>query len=200
MRIQGIVFAAILTARIAVAGRAMRLDSRWRSLPIVASQPPCSGLRRSETHYAYFIAGGSSGFAVEFVSAVHRRAPTRDILLRGSPAGTGVYGRTDLVFDDWLYPVFESMHLAEPRSSWLPVALSDGSVRFVITASTTRDRRPRPATRSLGYVPRGEFGSLYVWERIPRLAAIRWPESGHRDREHRLRPNWLWRPRCHRVK
>ena len=35
------------------------------------------------------------------------------------PGFNRVHGRADLVYDPWLYPVFESIKLAEPRSAWL---------------------------------------------------------------------------------
>ena len=44
-------------------------------------------------------------------------------------------GRLDLVYDDWLYPVFESIHQAEPRSVWLHRALTSGAIRYVVNAS-----------------------------------------------------------------
>ena len=64
-------------------------------------------------------------------------------------------GRLDLVYDDWLYPVFESVHLAEPRSIWLRQALTDGSVRFVVNTSDANeiDGIGEPL-RSLGFVRR----------------------------------------------
>jgi hypothetical protein len=93
--------------------------------------------------------------------------PNSELYFAGGPGRNRQYGRTDLVFDHWLYPVFESVHGAEPRSIWLRSALTDGSVRFVIT--TSKDPRidglDEPLT-SLGYVGRIEIASLYVWEQV----------------------------------
>ena len=35
-------------------------------------------------------------------------------------------GRLELVHDNWLYPVFESLRLAEPRSAWLGAGCAPG--------------------------------------------------------------------------
>ena len=112
----------------------------------------------------HFSSPACGALAVEVV--LHSlKGPTRDIYFSGSPGKNRVAGRTDLVFDDWLYPVFESLHLAEPRSSWLPVALSDGSVRFVVTSSDDpRIDGVNQSLRALGYIPRAEFASIYIWE------------------------------------
>jgi hypothetical protein len=75
-------------------------------------------------------------------------------------------GRADLVYDDWLYPAFESIGLAEPRTAWLTRALTSGPVQVVVTPSD----RPRvdgietPLTR-LRYRPRIHVGPFFVWVR-----------------------------------
>ena len=51
------------------------------------------------------------------------------------PGLNRVHGRLDLVYDDWLYPVFESRRLAEPRSRWLRPMLTAGPVRVVVLDS-----------------------------------------------------------------
>ena len=75
-------------------------------------------------------------------------------------------GRTDLVYDDWLYPVFESIGLAEPRTAWLTRALTSGPVQVVVTTSD----RPRvgdngPPLARLRYRPRTQVGPFFVWVR-----------------------------------
>ena len=52
------------------------------------------------------------------------------------PGANRLHGRTDLVYDPWLYPVFESIGLAEPRSIWLERALATGPVRVIATTSS----------------------------------------------------------------
>ena len=92
--------------------------------------------------------------------------PGSELYFAARPGLNRLYGQPDLVHDDWLYPVFESMRLAEPRSTWLELALTRGSVRFVV--NTTDDARidglDRPLS-DLGYVRRFQVGTFYVWER-----------------------------------
>ncbi len=72
---------------------------------------------------------------------------TSDLYFAADPGRNRQYGRTDLVFDHWLYPVFESVHGAEPRSSWLRSALYGrvGPIRHHDLQRST-DRRARGAT------------------------------------------------------
>ena len=71
--------------------------------------------------------------------------PAAEIFFVDLPGANRVHGRIDLVYDPWLYPVFESIGLAEPRSIWLEQALATGPVRVVATTSSRhRDRRTEP--------------------------------------------------------
>jgi hypothetical protein len=82
------------------------------------------------------------------------------------PGLNRVHGRVDLVYDPWLYPVFESMGLAEPRSEWLVRALETGPVRLVVTSApqTRIDGIPRELPE-LGYTLRLRMGPWLVWTR-----------------------------------
>jgi hypothetical protein len=160
--IQGLVFAAILTARFL--WRACNEARLPRLLvPIGVSAAALLAYALLE-QYLTLQHRQIERRSVELV-LYSLKEPTREIYFTGSPGKNRTSGRTDLVFDDWLYPVFESLHLAEPRSSWLPVALTDGSVRFVITSSNDPriDGVNQPLT-SLGYIPRLQFASIYIWE------------------------------------
>jgi hypothetical protein len=82
------------------------------------------------------------------------------------PGFNRVHGRADLVYDPWLYPVFESIKLAEPRSAWLGRALANGPVRVVVVSSAAL--RIDGVSRSLpelGYVLRLRVGPWFVWAR-----------------------------------
>jgi hypothetical protein len=75
-------------------------------------------------------------------------------------------GRLELVHDGWLYPVFETLGLAEPRSMWLGTALVRGPIRVVVSTEpgpviegTTLD------LRRLGYRLHGGVGPFFVWIR-----------------------------------
>ncbi len=160
--IPGLVFAAILTARFL--WRACN-EARLPPLlvPIGVSAAALLGYELLE-QYLTFHNRRAERLSVEIV-LYSLKEPTRDIYFTGSPGKNRTSGRSDLVFDDWLYPVFESLHLAEPRSAWLPVALTDGSVQFVVTSSNDPriDGVNQPLT-SLGYIPRLQVGSIYIWE------------------------------------
>jgi hypothetical protein len=82
------------------------------------------------------------------------------------PGANRLHGRIDLVYDHWLYPVFESTGLAEPRSIWLERALATGPVRVVATTSSRA--QIDGLTRSLpdlGYSLFQRTGPYYVWAR-----------------------------------
>ena len=96
----------------------------------------------------------------------YARQPSYAVYFADRPGLNRIHGRIDLVFDDWLYPVFESLHLAEPRSRWLRPQLVSGPIRVVVTAMD----RPRidgiPESLSeLGYLMSARFGLFRVWMR-----------------------------------
>ncbi len=110
--------------------------------------------------------------------------PSSEFFFAGRPGDNRVRGRVDLVYDDWLYPVFESMNLAEPRSIWLRRVLVAGPIRFIVTASESPqiDGIDLPLTR-LGYARRlragrPQAGPFVVWERIrPAIRSMRTKSS-----------------------
>jgi hypothetical protein len=94
-------------------------------------------------------------------------APAGAVYFAGDPGANRVHGRRELVIDDWLYPVFESIGQAEPRALWLRRTLAEGPIRAIVT--TNRDPHvagvAEPLT-SLGYRPDFFDGRrLYVWRR-----------------------------------
>jgi Dolichyl-phosphate-mannose-protein mannosyltransferase len=162
--IQGIVFAAILTGRsLARACAEARLRTSLIALAVAALALVCFEFRDAYSTYAR---KRFERLKSELLLS-NLTEPTSDLYFVADPGRNRLYGRTDLVFDHWLYPVFESVHGAEPRASWLRRALTDGSVRFVITTSKAPwiDGIAQPLT-SLGYAARFEIGSLYVWEQV----------------------------------
>jgi hypothetical protein len=162
--IQGIVFAAILAGRsLSRACDAARLRTSLIPIAIATLAVLCVELKEA---YITFHRMRAERLRAELVLR-SMKEPTSNVYFVGEPGKNRVYGRADLVFDHWLYPVFESVHLAEPRSSWLRNALTDGSVRFVVT--TSQDPRIDGLDQSLtalGYRARFEIASLYVWEQV----------------------------------
>jgi hypothetical protein len=93
--------------------------------------------------------------------------PRSEYFFVGRPGENRACGRLDLVYDDWLYPVFESIHLAEPRSIWLRRALSAGTVRFIVNTSDSPQIDGVGGTLpQLGYSRRFQVGPFFVWERV----------------------------------
>ncbi len=77
-----------------------------------------------------------------------------------------LFGRADLIHDDWLYGAFEQIEAAPPRDAWLRAALVDGPIRQVVIPGPGRTvpgiAEPLPA---LGYHQVARHGELQVWER-----------------------------------
>jgi hypothetical protein len=95
------------------------------------------------------------------------RPPTHRFFFAARPGYNRVHGRLDLVYDDWLYPVFESIHQAEPRSSWLRRALSSDSVGFIVCTSDSAEIDGLGETLPrLGYVSDFQIGPFYVWKHL----------------------------------
>ncbi len=92
--------------------------------------------------------------------------PHSEFFFVDRPGQNRADGRLELVYDDWLYPVFESIGLAEPRSLWLDRLLTSGSIQVVVTTSDG----PRvaginePLTR-LRYYAAMRVGPYFVWMR-----------------------------------
>jgi hypothetical protein len=93
--------------------------------------------------------------------------PSSEYFFAGAPGLNRVYGRPELVYDAWLYMVFETMHLAQPRSTWLRRALTSSPIRLIVNTSESPAIDGLDETlAALGYVPSFQAGDLFVWERI----------------------------------
>ena len=95
-----------------------------------------------------------------------------------SPSGQDTIarlGRLELVYDDWLYPVFESSRLGRESLAMAPCnALTDGPVRVVVsTAESPRVAGVETTLPVLGYRPVGRFGPFRVYEKGDPI--IHWP-------------------------
>jgi hypothetical protein len=97
----------------------------------------------------------------------HANWPASAVFFVDRPGLNRVYGPRDLVYDSWLYPVFERFHSAEPRAQWLGRVLASGSIQVVVNP-TNSPRIDGLATtlHALGFRPDVEIASLYyVWKR-----------------------------------
>jgi len=97
----------------------------------------------------------------------HFGRPSSEYFFAARAGDNRVHGRPGLVYDDWLYPVFESIHLAEPRSIWLRRAVTSDDIRFIVKTSDAPsvDGLGEPLA-DLGFIPSIQVGPFYVWERV----------------------------------
>ncbi len=96
----------------------------------------------------------------------HLKLPPSAFFFIDRPGFNRVNGRLDLVYDDWLYPVFESLHLAESRSGWLGQALRARRLRAVVASSQAGEIEGTGLDLSrFGYHPEIRFGPFFVWTR-----------------------------------
>ncbi len=171
--VPALIFATILTARCLARGLA-RASSAW---PLFAP-----GFAVLAVLY----------LALADISTIHRRRAVdlsaraallervdrdpRTLYFVGQPGLNRVLGRPELVCDDWLYPVFESLRLADRRSIWLGAALSPSSpIRTVVSnAPGSHLDGLDVGLDDLGFHPSFHVGPFYVWERGPaRLTPVR---------------------------
>jgi hypothetical protein len=93
--------------------------------------------------------------------------PRDEFFFADRPGDNRVFGRQDLVFDDWLYPVFERSGLAEPRAAWLKARLGSGPLTVIAHRSELPTNLGIAAPiEQLGYTPGLHVGPLYSWKRV----------------------------------
>jgi hypothetical protein len=161
--IQFVVFLAILAARavsrIGVAGRLS-----WKCWPVALA-----GLSVLVATYGRLadseMESGIERAAMDRIFE-HLKLPPSAFFFIDRPGLNRVNGRLNLVYDDWLYPVFESLHLAESRSSWLDRELRSRSLRAVV-ATTPASHIPGTDLdlNRLGYHTDIAVGPFFVWTR-----------------------------------
>lgn len=161
--IQAIVFGSILTARAVDRARDLVASTR-ASLPfILGAAIVCCNVINSATETAGNRLYGQMALARIFENYGR---PTSEFFFVSRPGDNRLYGQPALVYDDWLYPVFESIHLAEPRSIWLSRALAKDGINYIVATSesTTIDGLGRSMCE-LGYHRGIQVGTFVVWER-----------------------------------
>ncbi len=106
--------------------------------------------------------------AIEILLDRERCAPSA-VFVADHPGMNRLHGRLDLVYDEWLYPVFEEIGLAQPRAIWLGQILAAGNVQYVVnnTDDSLLDGVVQPL-RELGFFPKYKIGPFYVWEKPAR--------------------------------
>lgn len=160
--IQAVVFACILSARALARALAAAVPVRALLPVVLASLNMLAGP-------FYFVYPSISHRQVEDLAKQmifdDMKRPRHEYFFLDRPGDNRLNGRFDLVYDNWLYPVFESAKMAEPRSSWLLLRLTSGRVRFIVTdAENSRVPGIGETLLELGFAPRIHVGPFYVSE------------------------------------
>lgn len=158
------VFAAVVAGR-GLSGLTQRPVPRWVAVPVGLAATmlviSCIG-SLSEDRWR---ARREGRFVEEILT--HRSLDRSSYYFTNRPGINRLNGRLELVHDDWLYPVFEKIGLAEPRSTWLRIALGQhGPVRAVV--ATSPDQHIEGTSLDLlrlGYRRDISDGPFYVWIR-----------------------------------
>jgi hypothetical protein len=181
--LQAALISCVVTAR--ALGRAVAGARSWRPLfpvGLAALAVPIFAL----TDLEQVVAKRQSETAgvARVLEIVNR--PAAEIFFVDRPGANRVHGRLNLVYDPWLYPVFESVGLAEPRSIWLEQALTTGPVRIVATTSSElRIDGLEHSLLELGYRLSRRVGRFFVWARQPDSAAAPPPSPSALRLRHR---------------
>ncbi len=160
---QAIVFAVVATAR--AASRALDESPRpWVAVvvslaAVTVPGATCMDLKAEATHRR-----GEHAVLGRILGTVGH--PAFEYFFAERPGHNRAVGRLELVYDDWLYPVFESTGLAENRSRWLRQALTNGPVRVVVSITESpRVAGVETTLPVLGYRLAGRFGPYRVYEK-----------------------------------
>ncbi len=160
--IQAVVIACVLTAR-TVSRAVDRAPSRLWLLPISVAPLMVLSLVHADITFDHEDRTiEHARFALVFQTLGHDR---RAYFFVDKPGMNRVHGNPSLVYDYWLYPVFEIANQAQRRSAWLTPILGSGAVRYVVAENDS----PRidglvHTLPELGYHPSNRIGDLYVWE------------------------------------
>jgi hypothetical protein len=163
--IQGVVFASVLTARALARVRANALSPLASTSIALAALTLLIGVCADAKTTAD--RRELERLGVEMVIN-HYGGPASEFFFVDRPGLNRVNGWLNLVYDDWLYPVFEAIHLAQPRSIWLRNALTAGPIRYVVnTSDSINIDGLGQSLPELGYVRGLQLGtSFFVWRRI----------------------------------
>jgi hypothetical protein len=161
--IQAIVFASVLTARALARTCAGGLRTMASILISLAALNFFVGV----CHNAVATAESRSDEKIAIFHLLdHYKRPATEFFFVDRPGLNRLYGSPRLVYDHWLYPVFESTHLAQSRSIWLRNALTSGHVRFVVNTSESINIDGLGQTLpEMGYTRDVKVGTMfYVWQ------------------------------------
>jgi Dolichyl-phosphate-mannose-protein mannosyltransferase len=163
--IQAVVFASVLSGRGLV--QALEHSHMLRQVLPIALAAPVSLI--SVCGIAVTTTRLRSAERIERAQIFDRlKHPSTEFFFVNRPGENRLCGRLDLVYDDWLYPVFESIHQAEQRSIWLENALTSDAVSVIVNTSESPNIDGLGETLpQLGYVHAMQQRTFYVWRRSP---------------------------------
>ncbi|MGO9466005.1 MAG: glycosyltransferase family 39 protein [Isosphaeraceae bacterium] len=174
--IQATVFVAVVTGR--ALGRTLEARPPFRSgVLIAAGALVCLGCTASAVRFAELERRIDRQALATLLQ--HVDCDPSQVFVVGHPGMNRLHGRLDLVYDEWLYPVFEALGLAQPRAIWLRPILTAGNIRFVVNTSDAQELDGIAQTLpALGYVRKYHVGPFYAWENrvfreLPRSARDR---------------------------
>jgi hypothetical protein len=164
--ILAVVFGCIIVAR-ALARSSQNASSRWQLMPAALAVITVPAFAFTDTREVLSKRAFDRAEVTRLLDYLKR--PADELFFVDRPGDNRVHGRLDLVYDPWLYPVFESIGLAEPRSVWLAGALEGGTVQVVISGKRrpSIDGIPRSIPK-LGYRAGAVVGPFFAWLREPR--------------------------------
>jgi hypothetical protein len=161
--IQAVVFASVLTARAVARAVVAAPSPRFLLVTVLATGAVLGSTFNEVFDTTLRLLMDRSALEALFA---HLNRPPSLYFFADRPGLNRIHGRVDLVYDDWLYPVFESLHMAEPRSIWLRRELTMGRVRSIVTSSDRPELEGIGTTlRELGYRPDTHAGPFFVWTR-----------------------------------
>jgi hypothetical protein len=163
--LQAVVIACVMTGR--ALSRAFDGAASWRPLfPTALAALAVPAFAFTDVNQILGKRGAENAALARVLDHVQR--PAAAIFFVDQPGANRLHGRIELVYDPWLYPVFESVGLAEPRSMWLDQSVATGPVRVVVTTSsrTLFDGLNR-SLPDLGYSLSKRVGPYFVWARQP---------------------------------
>jgi hypothetical protein len=161
--IEAVVIGCVLTAR--ALARAFERAASWRLLiPAVAAAVAVAVFAWTDVRQVLRRRDIEAKETALLLKRVPQ--PASQIFFVDLPGANRLHGRRGLVYDPWLYPVFESIDQAEPRSLWLEEELATGVTRYIATISShAKVNGVNRTLPELGYSRSGRVGPYFLWAR-----------------------------------
>jgi hypothetical protein len=159
--IPAVMFAAVLAAR-SLAGAWDAMSRLRRVISVVAAVAVLASVLMDAKVEVNRRRAEHADLAGVFAST---QLPPSAFFFADRPGLNRMSGRLEWVYDDWLYPAFESLKLAEPRAHWLRPTLGPSAVvrAVVLESDLSRIDGIPESLPALGFRQAGRFGSFRVW-------------------------------------